>query len=143
MIFTIKGQILLNGSRKKCFKWPRFFGYGWSSFLFTGNRIIRSLNKINILTRLLSKKYKNYRGVYNGNKVNLLRNCKFSYCISKGFQRLYYRKKFSLFFNDSSDLFRMSKYFRACSKILLYWHEDFKNLEDINSYIKNILLQVY
>ena len=118
-----------------------FFGYGWSNYLFTGNRIIRSLNKINILTKLLSKKYKNYRGVYNGNKVNLLRNYKFSYCIenAKGYRGYITEKIFHCFFSMTVPIYlgcpNISEHVPKSCYIDI---RDFKNLDDIHSYIKNM-----
>lgn len=58
-----------------------FFGYGWNKYIFKGQKVIRALNKINFLTRILSPKYKNYKGEFIGKKHDLLKQYKFSMCI--------------------------------------------------------------
>lgn len=118
-----------------------FFGYGWTNFLFRGHKIIRSLNKINFLTKFFAKKYKNYKGSYNGNKVDLLKNYKFSFCIenAKGYSGYITEKIFHCFFSMTIPIYL------GCPNIEEHIPVDcfidmrkFNNLNEIYLYIKNM-----
>ena len=54
------------------------YGIGWDEYKFTGPRIIRVLNKIKPLTKLLAPKFPSYQGVVNEKKLTLE---KYKFCI--------------------------------------------------------------
>lgn len=123
-----------------------FFGYGWSNYLFTGNKFTRALNRIDILTKFFAKNYKNYKGVYNGYKVDLLKNYKFSFCIenAKGYYGYITEKIFHCFFSLTIPIYL------GCPNITEHIPSNcfidmrnFKNLNEIYKYLKNMSDEEY
>ncbi len=55
------------------------YGMGWDSFRFSGPKLIRALNKIKYLTRLLATDYPSYKGKVD-EKKSVLEKYKFSIC---------------------------------------------------------------
>ena len=60
-----------------------FFGQGWDRYIFTGPKIVRALNRVLFLQRLLAPKYKTYKGTV-ARKVDTLKYYKFSICFENG-----------------------------------------------------------
>lgn len=56
-----------------------FFGIGWDKYTFSGPRLIRLLNRIHPLRRLLAPRYSTYRGTVE-RKFDTLRKYRFSIC---------------------------------------------------------------
>tara|TARA_Y100000389_G_scaffold189103_1_gene212452 strand:- start:850 stop:1878 length:1029 start_codon:yes stop_codon:yes gene_type:complete len=58
-----------------------FYGYGWTKHVFKGPLVVRALNRLPFLTKLLAPKFKNYKGEFFGKKQDLLKKYKFSICV--------------------------------------------------------------
>lgn len=56
-----------------------FFGIGWDEYTFGGPRIIRMLNRVRFLKKMLAPKYSTYRGRVE-RKFDTLRKYRFSIC---------------------------------------------------------------
>lgn len=56
-----------------------FYGFGWNEHRFYGNRIVRQLNRIPFLNKLLAKKHLCYKGSIS-KKLSVLSNYKFAIC---------------------------------------------------------------
>ena len=123
-----------------------FYGYGWSNYIFRGPLIIRALNKISFLSRILAPKYKNYKGVFNGRKVDLLKDYKFSFCIenAKGYPGYITEKIFHCFFSLTVPIYL------GCPNILDYMPNDcfidmrkFKTIKEVHFFLKNLKEEEY
>jgi len=55
------------------------YGIGWDKYVFKGSKIIRGLNRIKPLTRLLAPKYPSYKGSIES-KAQVLKDYKFAIC---------------------------------------------------------------
>ncbi len=55
------------------------YGIGWDEYRFSGSKIVRALNRVKPLTRLLAEKHPSYRGSVK-NKKQTLEKYKFSIC---------------------------------------------------------------
>ena len=118
-----------------------FYGYGWSNYVFKGSKIVRVLNKFNFLTKLISPKFKNYKGEFKGEKVNLLKNYKFSYCIenAKNYPGYITEKIFHCFFSLTVPVYL------GCPNIIDHIPNDcfvdmrkFENIDNIHYFLKNM-----
>ena len=118
-----------------------FFGYGWDKYVFNGSKIIRAFNKFNFLTKFLAPKFKNYQGSFDGKKVDLLKEYKFSYCIenAKGYQGYITEKIFHCFFALTIPVYL------GCPNITNHIPKecfidmrDFNSVKDIHFFLKNM-----
>jgi len=123
-----------------------FYGHGWSNYIFRGPLIIRALNRIPFLTSILAPKYKNYKGAFNGRKVDLLKDYKFSFCIenAKGYPGYITEKIFHCFFSLTVPIYL------GCPNILDYIPSDcfidmrkFKTIKEVNFFLKNLKEEEY
>ena len=116
-----------------------FYGYGWSNYLFSGNKFLQGLNQINFLTKLLAKNFKIYKGAYYNDKINLLKNYKFSFCIENatGYNGYITEKIFHSFFSMTVPIYlgcpNITKYIPSTCFVDL---RNFKNINELHLYIK-------
>ncbi len=116
-----------------------FYGYGWNNYVFKGPRIIRVLNKLTFLTKILAPKYKNYKGEYIGKKNDLLKHYKFSICIenAKFYPGYITEKIFHCFFSLTVPIYLGSDNVQEhIPKECFIDLRDFKNYEELYKYLK-------
>ena len=116
-----------------------FYGYGWNNYVFKGPRIIRALNKLKFLTKILAPNYKNYKGEYIGKKKDLLKHYKFSICIenAKYYPGYITEKIFHCFFSLTVPIYLGSDNVNMhIPKECFIDLRNFKNYEELYKYLK-------
>ena len=122
-----------------------FYGYGWNNYVFKGPRIVRILNKINFLTKILAPKFNNYKGEFVGKKKDLLSKYKFSICIenAKGYDGYITEKIFHCFFSLTVPIYlgtEISKYIPTDCFIDM---RKFKNYSQMYQFLKSMTDEEY
>jgi len=89
---SVKHPQELYSKRVEAIRWfeknqPQFFelyGVGWDLHTFKGPLICRAFNRIKLFRKIFSEKWPSYQGKVK-DKLELLRNCKFSICYENAF----------------------------------------------------------
>ncbi len=87
----VKHRLELYSKRIEAIRWfekkhPNdfdLFGMGWDRFRFTGIKVVRALNKLTWLTKLLAPTYPSYKGPVSEKKI-VLEKYKFAICFENG-----------------------------------------------------------
>jgi len=138
--------------RKKCIKWFEtnniddfeFYGIGWDK-LITSNRYLNFIIKKWNLSKILSPKYKNYKGSVT-NKKDALENYKFCFCFENSLNDQGYisEKIFDCFSNGVVPIYLGSKKINeTIPKNTMILFSDFKNFKDLYEYLKSMKKDKY
>jgi len=121
------------------------FGMGWNEYRFSGSKLMKALNRIKPLTRLLAEKYPSYCGAVS-NKKETLKKYKFSICYenAKDIPGYITEKIFDCFFAGCVPVYW------GANNVSEHIPEDcfidmrkFANYEDMYQYMKNMSDEEY
>jgi hypothetical protein len=138
--------------RLDCIKWFEnnfywefdLYGMNWDKYYFPGPKIIRILNRVNILTKILSYNFKCYKGPITGSfkdKLEILKKYKFSIAFenAENIQGYVSEKIFHCFFALTIPIYlgasNINKY---VPKECFIDMRDFNNFYDLYLYIKKM-----
>jgi len=113
-------------------------GIGWDKYVFRGSKIIRGLNRIKPLTKLLAPKYPSYKGAIES-KAKILKDYKFAICYenAKDIPGYITEKIFDCFFAGCVPIYlgapNITNFIPASTFID---KENFKSYEELYKYIK-------
>jgi len=143
---TIKHPLELYTERVNAIRWFEqyhpdefdLYGIGWDKYVFGGSKIIRGLNRIKPLTRLLAPKYHSYKGAIQS-KAQILKEYKFAICYenAKDIPGYITEKIFDCFFAGCVPIYlgapNITDFIPASTFID---KENFKSYEELYRYIK-------
>jgi alpha(1,3/1,4) fucosyltransferase len=116
------------------------YGIGWNDYKFSGPKIIRALNRIKPLTRLLSRRVYFYKGPVDSKK-SVLEKYKFAICYenAKGYSGYISEKIFDCFFSGCIPIYWGADNIEDhIPKGCFIDKREFENYNDIYSYIDSM-----
>jgi len=150
---TMKHSLELYTERVNAIRWFEqhhpgefdLYGLGWDKYVFRGSKIIRGLNRIKPLTRLLAPKYPSYKGSIVS-KAQILKDYKFAICYenAKDIPGYITEKIFDCFFSGCVPIYlgapNITDFIPTSTFID---KENFKSYEELYKYIKTMPIIEY
>jgi len=150
---TMKHSLELYTERVNAIRWFEqhhpgefdLYGIGWDKYVFSGSKIIRGLNRIKPLTRLLAPKYPSYKGSIES-KAQILKDYKFVICYENAKEIPGYitEKIFDCFFAGCVPIYwgapNIADFIPTSTFID---KENFKSYEELYKYIKTMSISEY